>query len=103
MLLAEDRWIGGAITTARIAYESWAGLLSGEISIEPEHCPGQAGGRYAGIFANYAKGAFLGAVAVLHRGLFKEKKDGSIIKKKTAYRMLELVSEEQMDELLKLT
>jgi len=102
-LLPEDRWIGAAITSARIAYESWAGLLSGEISIEPEHCPGQAGGRYAGIFANYAKGAFLGAVAVLYRGLFKENKDGSIVKTKAAYRMLKLVSEDQMDELLKLT
>jgi|SRR5271165_1070821 len=102
MLSPEDRWIGAAITTARIAYESWAGLLSGEISIEPEHCPGQAGGRYAGIFANYAKGAFLGAVAVLHRGLFKVEKNGDIVKKKTAYRMLQLVSEEQMNELLKL-
>ena len=54
------------------------------------------------MFTNYAKEAFLAAVAVLHRGLFKMEK-GVLVKKKTAYRMLEAVSEEQMDELLKLT
>jgi len=77
-------------------------LLRGEIKIEPESTPNILGGGYANLFTNYAKGAFLGAVAVLHRGFFKIEK-GILVKKKAAYRMLEMVSEEQMDELLKLT
>ena len=43
----------------------------------------------------------MGAVAVLHRGFFKMK-NGVLVKTKAAYRMLEMVSEQQMDELLKL-
>jgi hypothetical protein len=102
VLTKEDQWVGEAITSARIAYECWTQLLSGEIKIEPESSANLVGGSYANVFANYAKGAFLGAVAVLHRGLFKMKK-GVLVKKKTAYRMLEAVSDKQMDELLKLT
>ena len=70
--------------------------------IEPESYPGPISGRYADLFANYAKSAFLSAVSVLNRGLFKKKK-GVVVKKKVACRMLEMVSEKQMDELLKLT
>ena len=44
----------------------------------------------------------MGAVAALHRGFFKMK-NGALVKKKVACRMLEFVSEAQMDELLKLT
>jgi hypothetical protein len=102
MLLQKDLWVGKAITSARIAYESWAGLLAGEFRIEPADYSGPVSGRYAGLFGNYAKEAFLGAVAILHRGFFKLENAG-FVKKKAAYRMLEVVSEEQMDELLRLT
>ena len=102
MLTKKDQWVGEAITSARIAYECWTQLLSGEIKIEPESSANLLGGGYANAFANYAKGAFLAAAAVLHRGLFKKER-GALVKKKTAYKMLEAVSEEQLDELLKLT
>jgi hypothetical protein len=102
VLSQKDLWVGKAITDARLAYECWIALLRGEIKIEPESTPNMLGGGYANLFTNYAKGAFLGAVAVLHRGFFKMEK-GVLAKKKAAYRMLEVVSEEQMDELLKLT
>jgi hypothetical protein len=60
--LPKDRWAGEAITRARIAYETWAGLLNEEIRIEPEYYSGLVPGRYAGLFTNYAKeGAFLAA------------------------------------------
>jgi hypothetical protein len=52
---------------------------------------------------NYAKGQFLSAVATLNRGFFKMER-GALVKTKAAYRMLEAaMSEEQMNELLKLT
>jgi len=101
-LSLDDCWVGEAITRARIAYETWTELLRGKIKIEPESSPNLLDGGYANLFLNYAKGAFLGAVAVLHRGFFKMEK-GVLVKKKVAYRMLEFVSDDQMDELLKLT
>jgi hypothetical protein len=102
MLLQKDRWVGVAITNARLAYETWAGLVNGKITIQPEEYPGQVSGRYLGLFANYAKAAFLAAVAVLHRGFFKME-NRVLVKTKAANRMLEFVSEEQLDELLKWT
>jgi hypothetical protein len=35
MLLQEDQWVGEAITSARIAYECWTGLVNGEFIIVP--------------------------------------------------------------------
>ena len=62
MLSQKDRWVGGAITNARIAYESWAGLSNGEIRIEPEGYSGPVSGRYAGLFADYAQVAITTSV-----------------------------------------
>jgi hypothetical protein len=36
VLLPEDGWVGDAVSSARIAYETWTGLLRGEIKIQPE-------------------------------------------------------------------
>jgi hypothetical protein len=97
-----DGWVGEAISRARIAHETWIELLRGEIKIEPETSPNLLGGGYVNLFANYAKAAFLNAVAVLHRGFF-EYEDGVFVgKTEVAGRMLEFVSEAQIDELLKL-
>jgi hypothetical protein len=77
MLLQDDHWVSHAITSARTAYECWTGLARGDIKIEPESSPNVIGGGYANLFQNYAKGAFLSAVAVLHRGFLEKKtKDG---------------------------
>jgi hypothetical protein len=70
VLSQKDRWVGEAITRVRVTYENWAGLTSGEIRIEPEYCRGPIRSRHVQLFANYAKEAFLTAVAVLHRGFF---------------------------------
>lgn len=104
MLLPEDGWVGDAVSTARIAYETWTALLRGEIKIQPEGSPSLLGGTYSNLFTDYAKVQFLSAVAALHRGFFKLDK-GALVRKKVARRMLKIkaVSEEQMDELLKLT
>jgi hypothetical protein len=103
VLLPEDAWVGDAVSSARIAYETWTALLRGEIKIQPEGCPSLLGGSYSNLFTDYAKAQFLSAAAVLHRGFFKMEK-GVLVKKKVARRMLQnkAMSEEQMDELLKL-
>jgi hypothetical protein len=98
-----DRWVGEEISRARIAYEAWTELQRGEIKIEPESSPNQLGGGYVNLFTNYAKAAFLNAVAALDRGFFGYK-DGVFIKKhKVACRMVQFVSEAQIDELRNLT
>jgi hypothetical protein len=102
MLTQKDRWVGKAITDARIAYECWTALWRREIKIEPEFLANQPGGSYATIFMNYTKGAFLGAVAVLHRGFFKMPIGKPGTKTKVAYRMQEEVPEERIDEFLRL-
>jgi len=104
LLLQKDGWVGDAVSSARIAYETWTALLRGEIKIEPEISPSLLGGSYANLFTDYAKGQFLSHVAVLHRGFFKMEK-GVLVKKKVARRMLQIkaMSEEQMDKLLQLT
>jgi hypothetical protein len=103
MLSQKDFWVGKAISQARIAYETWIELQSGKIKIEPESSPNHFAGGYVNLFINYAKAAFLNAVAVLDRGFF-EYKDGVFVKnKKVACRMLEFVPEDQIEELRKLT
>jgi hypothetical protein len=66
---------------------------------------------YVNMFADYVKEAFLGAVAALHRGLFKPDKSAKRMrgvrsktgtKTETAYRMIGMVPEAQIDELIRL-
>ena len=104
MLSSKDGWVGDAVSSARIAYETWTALLRGEIKIQPEGCPSLLGGSYSNLFTDYAKAQFLSAAAVLHRGFFKME-EGVPVKKKVARRMLQIkaMSEEQMDKLLELT
>ena len=104
VLLLKDGWVGDAVSSARIAYETWTALLRGEIKIQPESSPSLLGGTYATWFIEYAKAQFLSYAAVLQRGFFKMEK-GVLVRKKVARRMLKIkaMSEEQMDELLKLT
>jgi hypothetical protein len=104
VLLPENEWVGDAVSTARIAYETWTALLSGEIKIQPEGSESLLGGSYSNLFTDYAKAQFLSAAAVLRRGFFK-KKNGVLVRKKVARQLLQIeaVSEEQIDELLKLT
>ena len=99
---ANDRWVGEVISRARIAYETLTDLMGGKIKIEPEFSPDHLAGSYLGLFTNYTKTAFLASVAALHRGFFKMEK-GALVRKKVACRMLEFVSEAQMNELMKLT
>jgi hypothetical protein len=102
--LLKDSWVGDAVSSARVAYETWTALLHGEIKIQPEGSSSLLGGSYSNLFTDYAKGQFLSAAAVLHRGFFKMEKD-VLVRKKVALRMLKIkaMSEEQMDELLELT
>ncbi len=102
MLLQSDRWVGEAITDARIAYECWCGLLRGEIEIEPESSPDPLGGSYVNLFTEYAKRQFLSAVAVLHRGFLILEEGRSPTNTETAYRMEKVVSAEKIDEFLRL-
>jgi len=99
-----DHWVGEAISRARIAFETWNELQRGEIKIEPESSPNHLSpSGYVNLFINYAKAAFLNAVAALDRGFFLYE-DGVFIKNtEVACRMLEFVSEPQIDELRKLT
>jgi hypothetical protein len=100
-----DHWVGEAISRARIAFETWNELQRGEIKIEPESSPRHLSpGGYVNLFINYAKAAFLNAVAALDRGFFEYNKDGVFIQKtEVACRMVEFVSEAQIDELRNLT
>jgi hypothetical protein len=96
-----DRWVGKVISSARIAYETWSELMCGKIKVEPERSPNHIGGGYVNLFTNYTKEAFLNAVAALHRGFF-EYKNGALVRSEVACRMLEYVSESQIDEFMKL-
>jgi hypothetical protein len=100
-----DRWVGEAISRARITFETWNELQRGEIKIEPESSPNHLSpGGYVNLFINYAKAAFLNAVAALDRGFFEYNKDRVFVKNtEVAGRMLEFVSEAQIDELRNLT
>jgi hypothetical protein len=95
----DDFWVGKAITDARIAYETWTALLRGEMKTEAEFAPNSVSGPYVNLFTNYAKGQFLSAVAVRHRGFFDYKLDS---KTDTARRIQGVVSEAQIDEFLRL-
>jgi len=97
----EDFWVGKAISQARIVYETWTELMGGKIKVEPERSPNHIGGGYVNLFTSYTKEAFLNAVAALHRGFF-EYKNGALVRSEVACRMLEYVSESQIDEFLKL-
>lgn len=103
VLLQKDSWVGDAVSSARIAYETWTALLRGEVKIQPEGSPSLLGGSYSNLFTDYAKAQFLSQVAVLYRGFFKKEK-GVLVKNKVARRILRIkaISEEQLDELLKL-
>src|ERR1700751_3744275 len=96
-----DCWVGKTISHARIAYETWTELMGGKIKVEPERSSNHLGGGYANLFTNYTKEAFLNAVAALHRGFFKYE-DGALVRSEVARRMLEYVSESQIDEFMKL-
>jgi hypothetical protein len=102
MLLQSDRWVGEAITNARIAYECLCGLLRGEIKIEPESSSNLLGGTYVNLFTEYAKGQFLSAVSVLHRGFLILEKGRPPTKTEAACRMENVVSVEKIDEFLRL-
>jgi hypothetical protein len=102
MLSQKDRWVGEAITGARIAYECWSALLRGEITINSESSTHLLGGGYVNLFTNYAKGQFLSAVAVLHRGFLKKEKGKPDRKTQVAYRMQKAVPVEKIDEFLRL-
>lgn len=100
-MLAEDRWVGEAITNARVAYECWTGLLKNEITVESSVSANLPGGPYANVFANYSKREFLRAVSVLHRGFIrKDKKTEKWRKEPVADRMSEVVPVEKIDEFL---
>jgi len=71
MLLQRDLWVGEAIMSARVEYETWTGLLNRQIRVEPEFPPNPVGDAYIGILANYSKQAFLSAVSVLSRGFLE--------------------------------
>jgi hypothetical protein len=101
VLSQEDFWVGKTISHARMAYETWTELMGGKIKVEPERSPNHIGGGYVSIFTNYAKEAFLNAVAALHRGFFKYK-DDALVRREVACRMLEFISEAQIDEFMKL-
>ena len=97
MLSEKDLWVGKAITSARVAYECWIGLLKEEITVESKFPADLPGGPYANVFADYSKKEFLRTVSILHRGFFKEGRKTSV-----ASRMLEAVAEEKIDEFLRL-
>jgi hypothetical protein len=98
-----DWWVGELISRARIANETWNELLREKIKIEPEFSPDLLAGRYVNLFGNYAKAAFLNAVAALDRGFFDYENGVFIKNTEVACRMLEFISEDQIDELRKLT
>jgi hypothetical protein len=97
MLSKEDFWVGEAITSARLAYECWTGLLKGAITISPEFAANFPGTAYANIFANYSKREFLRSVYILHHGLFGDGK-----KTPVASRMEEVVPAEKIDQFIEL-
>jgi hypothetical protein len=103
MLAGRDRWVGEAITNARVAYECWIGLLQNEITVEPSVSANLPGGPYANVFANYSKREFLRAVSVLHRWFIgKDQKTKEWRKQPVADRMSEVVHVEKINEFLRL-
>ena len=99
MLTEKDRWVGEAITNARVAYECWIGLLKGEITVEPEFSASLPGGPYVNVFSNYSKREFLRAVSLLHRGFIKKDKASKEWRKEPVVdRISEVVPAEKIEE-----
>jgi hypothetical protein len=103
MLTEKDRWVGEAITNARVAYGCWIGLLKGEITVEPEFSASLPGGPYLNLFSNYSKREFLRAVSILHRGFIKKDKVTKKWRKEPVVdRISEVVPADKIDEFLRL-